>query len=263
MSGTSPLRKKSGNYGRNYPCTLDAADLFGNFFLSVGKARDTLHSRLGSLQQKFLQAFFSKEKRFFLTGGAALAGFHLGHRETHDIDLFTLMDVMDEGSVAVAETAREMNARLESIQTSPDFRRYILTMESEAIVIDLIRERVAQIVADKPVIGIIAVDPPEEILANKLCALLGRAEIRDLVDIRALEIAGYPVESALPAAASKDGGLTPGQLSWVLSQIALGDDLIPPGGIPVDELRKYLNDLIVRLSKLAFPKKPEKESTNS
>jgi hypothetical protein len=213
-----------------------------------------LDSKLGLLQQRFLQAFFSREKRFFLTGGAALAGFHLGHRETHDLDLFTLMDVMTEGSSAVAEAASEMDAKLESIQTSPDFHRYILTFESEAIVIDLIRERVAQIVTDKPVIGIVAVDPPEEILANKLCALLGRAEIRDLVDVCALETSGYPVESALAAAGLKDGGLTPGQLSWVLSQITLGDDLVPPGGISVRELRKYLDDLIARLSRLAFPK---------
>jgi hypothetical protein len=214
-----------------------------------------LHSKLGPLQQRFLQEFFSREKRFFLSGGAALAGYYLGHRETHDLDLFTLMDVMKEGSAAVAETASEMGAALESIQTSPDFRRYLLTLESEAIVIDLIRERVAQIVADKPVVGIIRIDPPQEILANKLCALLGRAEIRDLVDVRALEISGYSVEVALPAAASKDAGLTPGQLSWVLSQIALGDGLVPPGGISVEELRAYLNDLIARLSRLAFPKK--------
>jgi hypothetical protein len=223
--------------------------------------RDFLHSTLGPLQQKFLQEFFSIEKRFFLTGGAALAGFYLGHRETHDLDLFTLMDVMTEGSSAVAKVAREMGARLESIQTSPDFRRYILTLESEAIVIDLIRERVAQIVADKPMIGLVSVDPPEEILANKLCALLGRAEIRDLVDVRALEALGYPVESALAAAALKDGGLTPGQLSWVLSQITLGDDLVPPGGISIEELRNYLNGLIARLSRLSFPKEPENESS--
>lgn len=195
----------------------------------------------------------SREKRFFLSGGAALAGYYLGHRETHDLDLFTLMDVMKEGASAVTEAASEMGAKLESIQTSPDFRRYILTLESEAIVVDLIRERVAQIVADKPVIGIVTVDPPEEILANKLCALLGRAEIRDLVDVRALEISGYSIESALPAAASKDAGLTPGQLSWVLSQITLGDDLVPPGGISIEELRTYLSDLIARLSRLAFP----------
>ena len=214
-----------------------------------------MHSKLGELQQRFLQAFFSKESRFFLTGGAALAGFHIGHRETHDLDLFTLMDAMEEGSAVVAEVAREMGAKLESIQTSPDFRRFMLAHESEAIVIDLYRERVAQIISDKPVIGIIRVDPPEEILANRLCALLGRAEIRDLVDVRALEISGYPVESALIAAASKDAGLTPGQLSWVLSQITLGDDLIPPGEISVQELREYLDHLIARLSRLAFPKK--------
>jgi hypothetical protein len=177
----------------------------------------------------------------------------LVYRETHDLDLFTLMDVMKEGSSAVAEAAREMGARLESIQTSPDFRRYMLTLESEAIVIDLIRERVAQIVENKPRIGLVSIDPPEEILANKLCALLGRAEIRDLVDVRALEALGYPVESALAAAALKDGGLTPGQLSWVLSQINLGDDLVPPGGISIEELRNYLNGLIGRLSRLSYP----------
>ena len=200
--------------------------------------------------------FFSSEKRFFLTGGAALAGFYLGHRETHDLDLFTLVDAMDEGARSVAAAAEKMSGKLESIQTSPDFRRFILTLEPEAIVIDLIRERVAQIVAHKPVIGIIVVDPPEEILANKLCALLGRAEIRDLVDVRALELAGYSMESALPAAALKDAGLTPGQLSWVLSQITLGEDLIPPGGVSVGELRIYLDELIMRLSSLAFPHKP-------
>jgi len=47
--------------------------------------------------------------------------------------------------------------------------------------------------------------------------------------------------------------LTPAQLGWVLSQIELGDDLIPPGGISVGELRQYLADLIARLARLAFP----------
>jgi hypothetical protein len=212
-----------------------------------------LHSRLGKLQLDFLQAFFSRERRFFLTGGAALAGFHLGHRETFDLALFTLEDAVEEGVGVVAEVAREMGATIESIQTSPDFRRQILTLGSEAIVIDLVHERVTQIVQDKPMIGLIRVDPPEEILANKLCALLGRAEIRDLVDVRALEISGCSVDSALAAAALKDAGLTPAQLGWVLSQITLGDDLIPPGGVSVEELHSYLEGLVARLARLAFP----------
>jgi hypothetical protein len=110
-----------------------------------------------------------------------------------------------------------------------------------------------QIERDKPVIDGIRVDSPEEILANKLCAFLSRSEIRDLVDVRELEKAGFSLEAALQAAAKKDFGLTPGQLAWVLSQIKLGEDFTPPGEMSVSELREYLNDLIAKLTRLAFP----------
>ncbi len=210
-------------------------------------------NRLSTLQQDFLRAFFGLESRFFLTGGAALVGFYLGHRETHDPDLFTMEDALDAGAALAAEIARQWSASLESIQTYPDFRRLLLTRNDEAIVIDLLRERVTQITSEKPVVNGVRVDSPEEILANKLCALLSRSEVRDLVDVRALEAAGYRIEDALPAAASKDTGLTPAQLSWILSQIELGDDLIPPGGVSVEELRQYLADVIARLTRLALP----------
>lgn len=212
------------------------------------------NSKLTTLQKDFLDAFFGREDRFFLTGGAALAGFHLGHRETHDLDLFTLSDALDDGLTIATEIARQWGASLETIHTSPDFRRLLLRRGSEAVVIDLVRERVHQMVPEKPVMSGIRVDPPEEILANKLCTLLERAEIRDLVDVHALEMAGCRVEDALPFAALKDTGLTPAQLSWVLNQIELGDDLVPPGGVSTEELRQYLADLIARLARLAFPK---------
>ncbi|MEP7341939.1 MAG: nucleotidyl transferase AbiEii/AbiGii toxin family protein [Acidobacteriota bacterium] len=212
-----------------------------------------MSNRLSDLQQDFLKAFFSREARFFLTGGAALVGFHLGHRETHDLDLFTLEDALDAGAALTAEIARQWGASLESIQTYPDFRRLLLHRNDEAIVIDLVRERVAQITSEKPLVNGIRVDPPEEILANKLCALLSRSEVRDLVDVRALEASGYRIEDALPAASLKDTGLTPAQLSWILSQIEIGDDLVPPGGVLAEELRQYLAGLISRLTQLAFP----------
>ena len=167
------------------------------------------NSKLTALQQEFLRAFFAREDRFFLTGGAALAGFHLGHRETYDLDLFTLDNTIDAGVQAATEAARQMGASLEALQTSP-----------------------------------------EEILTNKLCALLSRSEVRDLVDLRALESAGFKVEDALPFAALKDTGLTPAQLSWVLDQIELGDKTTLPGNVSAQELRQYL---IARLTRLTFP----------
>ena len=106
---------------------------------------------------------------------------------------------------------------------------------------------------NQSVIKGVRIDSPEEILANKLCALLSRSEVRDLVDVRALEKAGNTVENAIDTAARKDTGFTPAQLAWVLSQIRFGEDLVPPGGVSVVELREYLDSLLTRLSRIAFP----------
>lgn len=203
-------------------------------------------SALNNLQNDFLQAFFAHENRFFLSGGAALVGFYFGHRETHDLDLFTLESEIENGFRLVNEVAEELNASVESIQTSPDFRRLLVKRGEEAIVVDLVREYVFQISPEKRVINGIRVDTPEEILANKLCALLSRSEIRDLVDVRELENAGFSLENALKAAEKKDSGLTPAQLAWVLNQIKLGEN---------SELKDYLSNLIYRLKLLALPEK--------
>ena len=90
-------------------------------------------------------------------------------------------------------------------------------------------------------------------MANKLCTLLSRSEIRDLVDVQALEKAGFSLDNALKVAAKKDTGLSPAQLAWVLNQIKFGDAAQLPSGISVAELRDYLGNLINRLKKIAFP----------
>lgn len=212
-----------------------------------------MKNQLSPLQEDLLQAFFQREDHFFLSGGGALAGFHLAHRETHDLDLFTLEDALDRGMSALESSARDLGAAIEAIQTAPDFRRVLVRRGAEAVVVDLVREYVAQASPEKQVVRGIRVDPPGEIMANKLCVLLSRSEVRDLVDVRALEQAGYSLDDALTAAGTKDKGLTPGQLAWVLSQIELGHDLVPPGSVSLKELRDYLAELIVRLTQKAFP----------
>lgn len=212
-----------------------------------------VNSRLTALQHEILETFFQREKRFFLTGGAALAGFYLGHRETHDLDLFTVADALADGVALIDEIARQAGGSVESIQTTPDFRRLLVRRGSEAVLVDLVHERVPQLISEKALIKGILIDLPEEILANKLCALLSRSEVRDLVDVRALEQAGYQIEDSIAAAAKKDAGLTPAQLGWVLGQMRLGADAGTNADVSVDELRDYLAGLVVRLGRLAFP----------
>lgn len=210
-------------------------------------------SRLTQFQDELLAAFFEREQRFYLTGGAALAGYHLGHRETHDLDLFTLTPAMEDGLRALRDAARSLQASLEEVQTAPEFRRLLVSRGSEAAVVDLVVEHAEQIHPDKPAHGLVRVDPADEIFANKLCALLGRSEVRDLVDVRALEGLGLSLDQALAAARKKDGGLTPGQLAWVLSQITIAEDAVLPGGVTPVELRDYLSHLIDELARLAHP----------
>ena len=211
---------------------------------------------LDSFQQEVLAAFFERQQGFFLTGGAALVGFHLHHRTTLDLDLFTTDDLLDDGEAALQEAARNLGATVEKLRTSSSFRRFLLQRAAESVVVDLVRDTAPQIDEEKTEVSGIRVDSPQEIMANKLCTLLSRGELRDLVDVRALEAKGFSVEDHLPFAMQKDGGLTAGQLAWVLSQIEIGDDATPPGDVTVEELRRYLADLIERLTKLAYPTSP-------
>ena len=82
--------------------------------------------KLDRLQRDVLSAFFGKEKGFFLTGGAALVGFHLGHRQTQDLDLFTTEDRLAEGVAALLDSAKELGAEVEALRSSPNFRRFLL-----------------------------------------------------------------------------------------------------------------------------------------
>lgn len=211
-------------------------------------------SKLTALQREVLEAFFQRERGFFLTGGAALAGFHLGHRTTDDLDLFTLEQAAFERSrFVVADVAAAVGAKLDIRQDAPGFRRVVLSRGTEGLVVDLVKDVSSQLHPEKVERDHIVVDPADEILANKLTAIVGRAEKRDLIDVMLLERAGYPVEAALPAALAKDGGCTPATLAWLLSEVKIPDGIELPAGVPPAELRAYLADLIRRLLVLAAP----------
>ncbi|MFH2005604.1 MAG: nucleotidyl transferase AbiEii/AbiGii toxin family protein [bacterium] len=217
------------------------------------KTGSSKHSLL-PLQRDVLERFCAQEDGFFLTGGAALVGFYLHHRETTDLDLFTTDEqAFHRGRAVLLGVADDLGARLETRQSARAFQRHLILGDRESVVVDLVLDRVAQLHPEKTMRDGIRIDLPDEILVNKLTSLLSRSEERDVVDVMFLERAGYAVEDALHAALAKDGGCTPGQLAFVLAEITVPDGVILPAGVRPDELRDYLIDLVRRLRALAHP----------
>jgi hypothetical protein len=212
---------------------------------------------LTPFQREVLEAFFARERGYVLTGGAALAGFHLGHRPTDDLDLFTRDTLaFERGRFVLDDIAQTLGAKVEVRQDAPGFKRVVLARPETALVIDLVKDPAGP--TSPPVeVDNIVVDSMAEIMANKLTTLVGRAEERDLVDVMFLERAGVSVESALPSALKKDGGCTPATLAWLLSEITIPDQIVLPAGIAPATLRAYVSALMKRLLVIAAPTTPD------
>ena len=210
---------------------------------------------LTALQRNVLRAFFERDRGFFLTGGAALVGFYLHHRDTTDLDLFcTDDDAFERGRFALAGAVAKLGGTLAVVQDAPDFKRFSVTRGDEIVIVDLVRDRVPQTHARKNELDGILVDPVDEIVVNKLTTIASRMEERDLVDLFLLERAGYRVDDHLDAALAKDGGCTPATLAWLLSEIQIPDSAPLPGNVDAVELREWIGKLVVRLRSAAVPR---------
>jgi len=210
-------------------------------------------SKLSPLQLRVLEVLAGMEPRFVLTGGAALAGFHLGHRSTRDLDLFWReRSTLDR---LVGEVRRRLVASglaVEDLETALAFHRFRVSAGSEVTVVDLVADP-TQTVAPPTVVRFgdltLLVDSPHEILVNKLCTLLGRAELRDLEDVRALVEAGEDLGQALDEAPLKDGGFSPLTLAWLLQSLDV-QLLGRSSGASLAEttkLQRFKEELIARL----------------
>ena len=209
--------------------------------------------RLSRLQQDLLREFFARERRFVLTGGGALVGYHLHHRTSDDLDLFAKPPArVEEARRAIEAAAEALGAVVESLRVYPDFLRLLVRRAEESAVVDLVIDRSPGIDESEDVGNGIRVHSLREIAANKVCALIGRAEVRDLVDLRAILARGIDLRSALSDAETKDGGVSAATLAWILDQIVIGEGAQLPG-VTGSELDAFRRDLVKRLRAIARP----------
>lgn len=120
-------------------------------------------------------------------------------------------------------------------------------------VVDLVLDRAPAIEGQKRQVGGLAVDTLREMTANKVAALVGRSELRDLVDLERLLAAGQSLEQALEDAGKKDAGVDPAIVAWTLSQLRIGPEAKLPAGADPVSLESFRAALVNRLRRVALP----------
>jgi hypothetical protein len=214
--------------------------------------------RLSSLQERVLVALADLDPGWTLAGGAALVGFHLRHRTTRDLDLFWRgRESLDRDVRSrVEERLRRVGLESEVAQVTPTLLRLRVHDGGDAVMVDLLAEPSSSLEAPaSEEIGgkTIRVDGLHEILVDKLCALLGRAELRDLLDVRGILEAGADLGRALLDAPKRDSGFSPLTFAWVLrgmplAEMAAVSELAPDESDALDRFRHELIETVARES---------------
>lgn len=142
------------------------------------------YTKLYLLQDKFLSWWLTLGMPFYLTGGTALGRFYLDHRFSEDLDFFTNADT--QYKYYIAELRNKITSRFTvNIQQSlfaDDFTRFFITEDEATLKIDLVNDVNCYI--GKPAVYQYGwIDTPLNILSNKLTAIIGRDEPKDIFDI--------------------------------------------------------------------------------
>jgi len=199
-------------------------------------------------QDEVLQLISQIDTGFYLTGGTAASRGYLNHRYSDDLDFF----VNDESDFPLwaDRVIQGLNAarkwELDIVSRYDRFVRLNLTHLEVGLKLEMINDVPSRVgeVATHPTLG--KLDSAENILANKLTALITRQEPKDLADVWGFCCQmKLSLEDAITGAQGKAAGIFPADLSRVLLSTTQYDyDLIrwikPP---PVDQFLLCLRQL--------------------
>jgi hypothetical protein len=107
---------------------------------------------------------------------------------------------------------------------------------------------------EKRICNGIVVDSLDNIAANKVTAILGRADAKDFVDLYFILQAGYDLKSLIAQAKQKDVGLTEFYLGHMMRQVT-GLDSMPElfEPLPLQTLHEFYLGLADELLREASP----------
>lgn len=164
-------------------------------------------------QITLLSLFFASafSKQFFFTGGTALSAFYFAHRESQDLDFFSLTPF---DTLVLRTTMREIADKTRSNMTmhirSQTYNEIFIENKKKSWTqkIDIVQEqprRFGEIVN----IDNIPVDSLVNITTNKILAIFGRLEPKDYIDLFVIFTqTKLSFEEMFELAKQKDAGLS-------------------------------------------------------
>lgn len=186
--------------------------------------RSFYEEKLYPLQNRVLHAIRHIDTEFYLTGGTAASRGYLQHRYSDDLDFFVNDD--DRFQLWSSRIIQTLNKTWETTVFMNENRFVRLYIEHEGIPlkIELVNDVPAHVgkIIDHPLLG--RLDSAENILANKVSALFGRNEPKDLVDIWAFcFLKNISLQDAITNAQSKAAGIFPADLARLLCSVQEND----------------------------------------
>ena len=162
---------------------------------------------LTPLQRKVLDAVFAEEafaQSFYLTGGTALAAFHLFHRYSDDLALFTNDQPLELVWPTLQRFLPALGLTVES--RTPQFVRL---RHPEGLRVDVVHEVPFRVGVPMRQ-GTWLIDTLDNITLNKVAAIQGRLDVKDYVDLYLLLKDDPPrILTWLAQAKQKDGSIEP------------------------------------------------------
>jgi hypothetical protein len=184
---------------------------------------------------------------FCLAGGAALAATGISIRPTRDIDAFTDQDVdMIQIGNRVAEALRQAGFMVTPDRVFPgSVSLQVAAGRRSRFQVDLGRDHREWPPVESPLGPTLS---PRELAANKMLALFGRVQPRDLADVATL--AGQcDLNEVLTDAAVKDPGFNRTILAEMIRLVVARPDPEWPLGVDAQKLRAFGRDFASSLER--------------
>lgn len=175
-------------------------------------------------QDRVIQVINRADTGFYLTGGTAASRGYLHHRFSDDLDYFVNDD--NRFGLWVERIIQSLNKEwtCEALMKEERFARLNLVQKDFSLKIEMVNDVPARVgeVQIHPVLG--RMDSAENILANKVTALLDREEPKDLADIWGFCCQrNLSLQAAITDAQSKAAGIFPADLGRVLCSVQKSD----------------------------------------